>query len=369
MASFTQWIWSLSFRLIPTTLLLDSASNVEVDWKKEKEKRRLRFEDLPLQKDDPAWSAWGLWGADDELSTLNLLTEETIREVSKEIKEGISIPLNLPIEAPLLPMNPARKRCNHNILSKGYANDDELDFNTQSSSHWAGLRHYPYQNYDVPRYYNHAVQDDFTGPTASSRIGIQYDTTFPIHNIFLPIQTWQGVESLAAVSYSICGLTRCAKASSIRHLRHTPSRCTSFSKWPSNSTFQRGDILLTRSGWTEEYVLLSDEQKVALAQRKQRAFVGVEGSKDMIKWHWDNGFAAVAGDTNAYQAWPPTREDGVCCHEVFLSGWGMPIGEVWDLEALTRTCKRLGRWTFFLTSSHLNLENGVASPSNAIPTF
>lgn len=52
-------------------------------------------------------------------------------------------------------------------------------------------------------------------------------------------------------------------------------------------------------------MLLSDEQKIALAQRKQRAFVGVQGNREMIKWHWDNGFAAIASDTNAYEAWPP----------------------------------------------------------------
>ncbi|KAL6410655.1 hypothetical protein AUP68_07084 [Ilyonectria robusta] len=134
-------------------------------------------------------------------------------------------------------------------------------------------------------------------------------------------------------------------------------------------TFRKGDILIIRSGWTEEYMLLTTQQKIDLAKRKVRAFVGVQGNKEMIKWHWDNGFSAVAGDTNAYEAWPPARDDGVCCHEVFLSGWGMPIGEVWDLEELAKTCEKLGRWTFFLTSSPLNLENGVASPSNAIATF
>jgi hypothetical protein len=29
-----------------------------------------KFADLPLQKDDPQYSAWGLWGKDDEAGTL-----------------------------------------------------------------------------------------------------------------------------------------------------------------------------------------------------------------------------------------------------------------------------------------------------------
>jgi len=53
-------------------------------------------------------------------------------------------------------------------------------------------------------------------------------------------------------------------------------------------------------------------------------------------------------------------------HEVFLSGWGMPIGETWDLEELSRVCSNEGRWTFFLTSQPLNLSAGIASPANVM---
>ena len=31
-------------------------------------------------------SAWGVWGKDDELGTVNLLTEEVVAEAAKEIK-------------------------------------------------------------------------------------------------------------------------------------------------------------------------------------------------------------------------------------------------------------------------------------------
>ena len=136
-----------------------------------------------------------------------------------------------------------------------------------------------------------------------------------------------------------------------------------------NVTFRRGDVLLIRSGWTEEYLKLTTEQQLALSRREKREFVGVEASREMIKWHWDNEFAAVAGDTNAYEVWPPTKPWGVACHEVFLSGWGMPIGELWDLEELAQRCRQANRWTFFLTSMPLNLKGGVASPANVMAIF
>jgi hypothetical protein len=40
-------------------------------------------------------------------------------------------------------------------------------------------------------------------------------------------------------------------------------------------------------------------------------------------------------------------------------------GELFDLEALSRTCKELNRYSFFVTSMPLNMPGGVSSPPNA----
>jgi hypothetical protein len=85
-----------------------------------------------------------------------------------------------------------------------------------------------------------------------------------------------------------------------------------------NVTFRPGDILIVRSGFAEEYNRFSAEERNALWKRSERNFVGVDSSEECIRWHWDMGFAAVAGDTVAYEAWPSPREWGVSLHEV---GW------------------------------------------------
>lgn len=56
-------------------------------------------------------------------------------------------------------------------------------------------------------------------------------------------------------------------------------------------------------------------------------------------------------------------------HNWLLSQWGMPIGEMWDLERLANECEKRQRWSFFLTSSPLNTKGGVASPPNALAIF
>ena len=43
------------------------------------------FDELPSFRNFPG-CAWDVWGTDDELGTINLLTEEVVREAAKEIQ-------------------------------------------------------------------------------------------------------------------------------------------------------------------------------------------------------------------------------------------------------------------------------------------
>jgi hypothetical protein len=45
------------------------------------------------------------------------------------------------------------------------------------------------------------------------------------------------------------------------------------------------------------------------------------------------------------------------------------VGEMFDLEALSRTCAELNRWTFFVASTPLNMPGGVSSPPNIMAIF
>lgn len=56
-------------------------------------------------------------------------------------------------------------------------------------------------------------------------------------------------------------------------------------------------------------------------------------------------------------------------HEYILALWGMPLGEMFDLEKLAATCREKKRWTFFVTSSPANCPGGVSSHGNALALF
>lgn len=47
----------------------------------------------------------------------------------------------------------------------------------------------------------------------------------------------------------------------------------------------------------------------------------------------------------------------------------MPIGELWDLKALSEQCEKSKKWTFLLTSIPLNVPGGIGSPPNALAVF
>lgn len=92
---------------------------------------RPKFDDLPLKEGDPPFSAWGLYGADDQLGTLNLLTTEVVKEASKEIRTGVRVGLNLPLDIP----SPAshNRFFKHEIIHKAprAVHDDVVHLNTQ----------------------------------------------------------------------------------------------------------------------------------------------------------------------------------------------------------------------------------------------
>jgi hypothetical protein len=46
------------------------------------------FDSLPTQKNGPAFNAWGLWGPDDELGRLNLITPKAVQRGRDAIKQS-----------------------------------------------------------------------------------------------------------------------------------------------------------------------------------------------------------------------------------------------------------------------------------------
>ncbi|KAL2005904.1 hypothetical protein VTN00DRAFT_10397 [Thermoascus crustaceus] len=313
-----------------------------------------KFSDLPLNAGDPPHSAWGLYGKDDQLGTLNRQTDKIVAAAAREeIKSGTRISLNWPLDAQSKIPFFGRHIFHKEIIHKAprTVNDDVWTFNTQSSSQWDGLRHFAYQK--EKKFYNGVTLDDIHGPNKSNVNGIHAWSEKGIvgRGILLDYRRWATANNVPFEIFE-------AGAIPLKHLKAVAES--------QGTEIKFGDILIIRVGYMEAFRRLSEEKLMTLAKVVPPNLIGVEQSEEMLEWIWDN-FSAVAGDHPAFEAWPCKKD--LSLHEVLLAGWGMPIGELFDLEKLAQQCEKEQRWSFFLASEPCNVPGGVASPPNVIAIF
>jgi predicted dehydrogenase len=62
------------------------------------------FDELPIKPDYPPHSAWGLFGDDDQIGTLNLLMPERVAAAAQLVKTGQVFAMNRELESPHPPL-------------------------------------------------------------------------------------------------------------------------------------------------------------------------------------------------------------------------------------------------------------------------
>eukprot|EP01113_Clastostelium_recurvatum_P035188 TRINITY_DN4869_c0_g1_i4.p1 TRINITY_DN4869_c0_g1~~TRINITY_DN4869_c0_g1_i4.p1 ORF type:complete len:350 (+),score=68.69 TRINITY_DN4869_c0_g1_i4:39-1088(+) len=340
------------------------------------------YDDLPPVPNMPRGCAWGVFDSEqqepakegetkkDLLGTLNILTPDVIKEAAAEIKEGVSISLNWALDGMSKVPIPGRKKPAHSIHSLREAGlidahgwDDEIDFNTQCSSQWDSLIHWHHQPSGLA--YNGAQ------PTKES---LAAQTTS--HNTLPTLDHWHARGGLVGrgvlIDFKEYQLSKGIDYKASHPHRITVADIEAVAKH-QGVEFKQGDIFILRTGFTEE---MSGPGMMEALMRMGQGLTGVHGSEDTARWFWNHHFSAVASDNMAFEALPPLKEDGtpagyneLVLHTYFLSLFGLPIGELWDLSRLGEHAKKTGRYTFFLTSIPLNIPCLVGSPPNALAKF
>lgn len=309
------------------------------------------YDDLPVRAGAPAGAAWGVFGDDDEVGTINLLTPERVIAAAASIRSGKVFALNLPINIPDPPLF-TRGRHIHTVKifpTADFVADDWLDnFYPQSSSQWDALAHVKHPIHGA---YNGIPDNQITG-RGGMRLGID--------NLARRGIAGRGVLADVARYYDRVGKSiNFTKAGSI------PLEDVQATLEEEGVALRAGDVLLIRIGWTKFYLSASEEIKAELA--KETVVPGIEGSERTARWLWNNHLAAVASDSPALEALPkPAGEEMEFLHFNLLAFFGMPIGEMWNLEGLAEDCAADGRYDFFFTSAPLNVPGGIGSPPNAL---
>lgn len=301
----------------------------------------------PMYAELPGGNARGVFGPDDQLGCLNLLTPERTKAAATSlVRTGEVFSLNAPLlewPDPNPPSSP-RRVPTHRVfeLVPDVVLDDVLDdFYTQASTQWDGFLHV-----------RDPVSGDFYNGQRDARVGVEAWAERGIagRGVLLDVARWaaahdEPLDWQRRRAVTAAELDACAQAQGVQ--------------------VSEGTILLLRFGWESGYRGLDPGQRAAYSTSSQDA-PGLHASSEMAALLWDWGVAAVAADTIAMEAKPYQDPlDGIL-HTLLLARLGMPIGELWLLDALAEACAAQRRFDFFVTSAPLNVSGGVGSPANVL---
>lgn len=309
------------------------------------------FDQLPVRKDAPPDSSWGVFSNGNEaLGCLNFLTPEGVVEAASLVRTGKVFRLDAKIGF-AKPSLFGRAEAVHQVIPLGpMAHDDLLDhYNTQAGSQWDGLGHVGHLRYEA--FYN-GVKVNEIRDGRNARLGIHHWADKVVGRGVLidalAFRRAQGrpVNPLQRDTYTLDELQRALEA--------------------QRTTLKPGSILLVRTGWMEAYENSTAEEKCALAPMDKIQSIGVEASREMVAWLWNNRVAAIGTDCPAVEPLPSNFSDENILHYRALPLLGLPLGELFVLAPLAEDCARDGRYEFMVVSAPLPLEGGIASPPNAV---
>jgi kynurenine formamidase len=296
------------------------------------------YDDLPRNEKLGMNYSWGIWGEDDDLGTINLLTAERVNAASAEIRNGrmfnLSMPLNAPCSRNRLPYR-------HTIFWLDRNTQDDVVDNLflQATTQWDGLRHIAAREFG---FYNGVPKEE--AGTGGARLGIQ---SWAEHGI-----AGRGVLVDVAGYFTRKGET----FDPMQGLAITPEIIEAVLD-SQHSQLTDGDILLLRTGYPQVVASTSPGER-------PRSWPGLSPDEQMARYLWDRHIAAVAADNPAVETAPGDPKSFL--HRRLIPMLGLALGEFFFLETLAADCESDGRYTCFFVSVPLNIPGAVGSPGNAI---
>jgi len=306
------------------------------------------FDQLPVKKDAPPESSWGVFGDDDQFGCLNFLTPQGVVDAARLVQTGKVFRLDAKIGFAKPPLF-GRAAVSHRVVPLApFANDDLVDnFNTQEGSQWDGLAHVGHPG--LERYYN-GVRSNEIGPGGK-----------------LSIHRWAGRFVGRGTLIDAFGFRK-AKGRDVQPLERDVFTLADLkgALEHQGTILKPGTILLVRTGWMETYDQCTPEYKRTLSTFEGVKSAGIEASRELVAWLWDQRVAAIGTDCPAVEPMPSDFADLGILHYRALPLLGLPLGELFVLAPLAEDCARDRRYEFMVVSAPMILEGGIATPPNAV---
>jgi kynurenine formamidase len=342
----------------------------------------------------PEGSTWGDWGDDDELGRVNLMTREKVLEGVREVREGISFCLSLPLDFPggtalnqrrhpprLAPTedmkgNPERF---YNVKMREMAEgderhmdvwaDDTVTLSLQYSTQWDSLAHVGAEfdadgdGVEEPVYYNgYRAGIDLVGPQQDAAGDGGRHTCFA-HHLGLEHMAFHGVQGrgvLVDLAHHLGDQWRGVDRKMLEEILAV-----------DRVVVEPGDVLLLHTGFATR-VLEWNRDPDPVKIHSMCTYLDAR-DPTLLDWVAESKISALVADNYAVEgllgkARDPERHSFLPLHHLCLFKLGVPLGEMWYLHELATWLRAHERSRFLLTAPPLRLPGAVGSPTTPIAT-
>jgi kynurenine formamidase len=297
-------------------------------------------------------SAWGVFGADDNLGLVNLMTAERIAAASRLVRRGRVFCLDMPLGSISPALATFRGPPRHRVLHQsGTASFDDVydNFYPQASSQWDSLAHIGYAHDQM---YNAATEAEVLAGTRNT------------------IDHWarHGLAGRAVLLDAERALRAAGRPYDPGEAVALGVDDLELARRQARVEFAPGDIILLHTGFAAWYV----DQPSGVKHRLHSNVVspGIEHTEAVCEYLWDSHAAAIATDNFGVEVFPADRGPAAhpfgFLHHVLIGLFGMALGELWWLSDLAADCAADGVYEMFLVSAPLNAPGGIGSPANAV---
>ncbi|WP_280564822.1 cyclase family protein [Chromohalobacter sp. 48-RD10] len=338
----------------------------------------------PRWKKRPEGSNWGDFGPDDQLGRVNLIGTEQVLKGVKEVHEGVTFCLSLPLDIPGgQVLNPRRSPpkltptsldndqyinfslAKHSPKLRDVISDDQVQLSLQYSTQWDSLAHvgalFDSDDDGTPerRYYNgHLAEQDVLD---LSQEPAQWHDSYA---------GCLGIETLAA--HGMQGRAVLVDLVRVFGVGRTLIGHRELMKALEqlNVVVERGDMLILRTGFAEALLDMQGTPQPDVLKNTGAVLDGNDPA--LLQWITDSGIAAIGADNYAVEDIDRELAPACCSklplHHHCLFKLGLPLAELWYLKDLAEWLRSCGRNRFLLTAPPLCLPGAIGSPATPVAT-
>lgn len=298
---------------------------------------------------------WGRWGAEDEVGSLNFLTQAEVLRGVASVRHGktftLQVQMGNPKGDPVWPGRNQAQRINvldegHFLCGKGpefpgglhYA-DDVMFMYLQGSTQYDALGHV----WCDGKLYNGFDANTTIGGMSKASVLPLAERGIVGRGVLIDIARHRGKRFLEpGETFTHLDLLAAAEKQGV--------------------TIQKHDVLVIRTGWIAAFY-----EKDRVEFYKNFVEPGLTFSPELVRWFHEMEIPNLVTDTIANEVTTdPVSGCALPLHVALMSNLGVTFTEIAQLDPLADDCAADGQWSFLYVAAPLKVVNGSGAPVNPV---